>query len=187
MSKRLLLTIPEKMHEALMDEMKARMLSNVQEVTRQIVSEHLRYETNKFPEEPVTGVSEKEARTCEEVSKKKVQSMLHPYMSLTDVLGETYDVRDVVQLLVRLWTRIGAVFGFSPESHLSEDEKKNLITFLEDDDPSHTRMRLVVGGLQELIRKDGINELQPILRTAMGIIIQNVWHISRMSRKICRT
>jgi len=171
------------MHEALMNEMKARMLSNVQEVTRQIISEHFRSEDNRFPLETTKESSENETRNCEEVPLYEIWSELQPMISLTDVLGEAYDKRDVVQLLVKLWTNIGAIFGFSPESHLSAAEKKSLIAFLEDEDLSHNRMRLVVGGLQDLIRKDGINELQPIQRNTMDILIRHVRRDSEMSEE----
>jgi len=159
------------------------MLGSVQEATRQIISEHFRSEENRFPVEPVTEVSEKEARTCGEVPLFEILGELQPFISLTNVLGETYDEKDVVQLLVRLWTNIGAIYGFSPESHLSEAEKKSLITFLEDDEPSHTRMRFVIGGLQELIRKDGINELQPVQRNTLDILIRHVRRDSEMSEE----
>ena len=146
------------------------MLNNVQEVTRQIISEYFRSEINHL-NKSIPCASEKEARNCGVVSINEIWGELQPFISL------------VVQLLIRLWTRIGTIFGFSPESHLSEAERKNLITFLEDDDPSHTRMRIVVSGLQELIRKDGINDLQPIQRNTMDIFIQHVWRDNEMSEE----
>jgi hypothetical protein len=174
MSKRLLLTLPERMHEALTDEMEVRMLGSVQEVTRQIISEHFQSEENRFPVEKTKESSEKESRTCGEFLNRETWGELQQIKSLTDVLGEAYGERDVVQLLVKLWTNIGAIFGFSPESHLSEAEKKSLITFLDDPEPRHTRMRLVVSGLQELIKKDQIRELDPHLKSLMKILLAHI-------------
>jgi len=168
------------MHEALKGEMEVRLLGSVQEATSQIISEHFLSETNKFPEEPVTGLLEEEVLICEEFSTNAIWRELQ-FISLSDVLGEAYDERDVVQLLVRLWIRIGAIFGFSPDSHLSEAEKKSLIAFLEDDEPSHTRMRFVVSGLQELIKKDQIRELDPHLKSLMKILLA---HIQRNPRAL---
>jgi len=77
------------------------MLSNVQEVTRLIISEHLWSETKKSAEKPMQGASEKEAGICEELSINKIRSMIQPFISITDVLGEAYDVKDIVQSLIR--------------------------------------------------------------------------------------
>ena len=66
------MTIPEKMHEALINEMNTRMLSNVQEVTRLIISEHIRSEAQRSAEKSLPGTSEIEARICEDISQCRV-------------------------------------------------------------------------------------------------------------------
>ena len=44
--------------------------------------------------------------------------------------------------------------------------------FFEDDDPTRTRMRLAIGALQQLIKLDGVTELEPYLKELVEVLIE---------------
>ena len=46
------------------------------------------------------------------------------------------------------------------------------LEIFEDDDPTHTRMRLAIGALQKLIKRDGISELEPYLKELVEILTE---------------
>jgi hypothetical protein len=46
------------------------------------------------------------------------------------------------------------------------------LEIFKDDDPTYTRMRLAIGALQQLIKRDGISELEPYLKEFVEILTE---------------
>lgn len=83
------------------------------------------------------------------------------------VLGGPFTVESVADAALRMWGKLGAVFG---HTGLDENQRACVVSFFEDADPTHTRMRLVIGALQELCRRDNIEGLLPYLESVTEIL-----------------
>ncbi len=167
---RIMLTLPEEMHDVLEDERNRMMLKNTQEVIRMILSTHLNSEKQSTSETNGAGVSPLEDRRSCEVPFQDVLSVFDPFIEIAQDLGETGDVNGVVKIFELLWARVGAVFNCNFQSSMSNVQRGNLIAFMRDDNPTNARMRFVIGGLQGLINVDGITEFEPSLKVVMDII-----------------
>jgi len=88
---------------------------------------------------------------------------------ILDVLGGPFTVEGVADAALRMWGKLGAVLGHREGTGL-ENQKANIVAFFEDDDPTRTRMRLAIGALQELWRRDNIEGLLPYLESVTKIL-----------------
>ena len=168
------MTIPEKMHEALINEMNTRMLSNVQEVTRLIISEHIRSKAQRSAEKSLPGTSEIEARICEDISQCSFYGEFKEMINVAENCGESSDMAGAVRLYVKMWKSLCALFGFNPESTLSESQRERLNKVLDDDDPCPSRMRFAIAGLQGLVEQDKIVALKNPLNLTMDILVRHI-------------
>ena len=86
-------------------------------------------------------------------------------------LDETYE--EVARLCLRLLTGLGVALGYSGEDLLSDSltptQRGNLRTFLNGN-PKASRALLAVGGLQGLVKEDGLAALQPHLDAVLRIL-----------------
>ena len=168
---RIMLTLPEEMHDVLEDERNRMMLKNTQEVIRMILSTHLNSEKQSTSETNGAGVSPLEdRRRCEDIPIQDTLAVFNPFIEIAQGLGKSSDLNGVVNVFELLWARVGAVFNFNDQSPLSNTQRQSLFMFMRDDNPTNARMRFVIGGLQGLINMDGITELEPSLKAVMDII-----------------
>lgn len=89
---------------------------------------------------------------------------------ILDVLGLPLVVASVADAAIRMWAKLGAVLGHREGTGLIENQKANIVSFFEDEDPTRTRMRLAIGALQELWRQDEVTGLLPILESVTEIL-----------------
>jgi hypothetical protein len=156
------------MYDALLTEQDIRMLNSAQESVRMILSEYFRSKFTKGVERPII---EKEARNCDDEIDFDERSLFQPFISIAESLGESADMFGVEKLFIKIWGKIGAVFDLGDIYHFKGDERRNLVVFLEDNDPFHDRMRMAIGSLERLIREDGIRALQPHFDSVVDIIL----------------
>jgi hypothetical protein len=95
-------------------------------------------------------------------------------MELTrDVLSFEESYEEVARLSLRLLTGLGAALGYSGEDLLSgsltSTQRGNLRTFLNGN-PKASRALLAVGGLQALVKQDGLTALQPHLDAVLKVL-----------------
>jgi predicted CopG family antitoxin len=82
---------------------------------------------------------------------------------ILDVLGEPLTLANLAGAALKMWVRLGTALGYGEDTGLDEKQRDIVVSFFEDDDPTHTRMRLAIGSLQQLINRDGAFELRPHL------------------------
>ena len=155
---RLMLTLPDEMYEILVDETSVRKLSSVQETLRFLISEHIQIRTWEKNNGYKKGVQEDVARNCEDISQCRVYGEIKKMINVAENFGESSDISGAVRLYVRMWKCICALFGFNPESTLSESQRERLNKVLDDDDPCPSRMRFAIAGLQGLVEQDKTSE-----------------------------
>ena len=89
---------------------------------------------------------------------------------ILDVLGGPLTVESVADAALRMWAKLGAVLGYREGTGLRENQRACIVSFFEDEDPTRTRMRLAIGALQELWRRDDIEGLLPYLESVTEIL-----------------
>ncbi len=172
---RIMLTLPEEMHQALEEERNHLMLKNIQEVIRMIISGHFDSEKRSTVQTNGYGISPLEdRRSCEDVQVKDSLAAFHTFIEFAQDLGESSDVIGAVKICEFLWVRVGALYDFNFQSSLGNTQRQHLIEFLRDDNPTNARMRFVIGGLRGLINVDGITDLEPSLKVVMDIILAHI-------------
>ena len=89
---------------------------------------------------------------------------------ILDVLGEPLTVESVADAALKMWVKLGAVLGYREGAGLRENQRANIISFFNDEDPTRTRMRLAIGALQELWRRDKVTGLLPFLESVTEVL-----------------
>ncbi len=162
---RLMLTLPDEMYEILVDETSIRKLSSVQETLRFQISEHILSRT---------GAQEDVPRICEDISQCSFYGDFVEIIDVAENFGESSDMAGAVRLYVKMWKSLCALFGFNPESTLSESQRERLNKVLDDDDPCPSRMRFAIAGLQGLVEQDKIVALKNPLNLATDILVRHI-------------
>ena len=89
---------------------------------------------------------------------------------ILEVLGDPLTIESVADAALKMWAKLGAVLGHREGTGLGENQKANIVAFFEDEDTTRTRMRLAIGALQELWRRDGVTGLLPYLESITEIL-----------------
>lgn len=89
---------------------------------------------------------------------------------ILDVLGDPFTAANVADAALKMWGKLETVLGYREGAGLRENQKANIVSFFEDDDPTRTRMRLAIGALQELWRQDEVTGLLPYLESIIEIL-----------------
>jgi hypothetical protein len=80
--------------------------------------------------------------------------------AILSAVDKPFTLMNVSQGLAKFGTKALAVLGYSGDKFfdmgVSTAQKANIITFFEDDDPTRTRMRVVIGSLQGLIKDNKV-------------------------------
>jgi len=173
-SMRLMLTLPDEMYEILVDETSMRKLSSVQEALRFLISEYIGSRTWEKNNGYKKGVREDVVLNCEDISQCSFYGDFEEIIDVAENFGESSDMAGAVRLYVKMWKSLCALFGFNPESTLSESQRERLNKVLGDDDPCPSRMRFAIAGLQGLVEQDKIVALKNPLNLATDILVRHI-------------
>jgi len=146
---RLMLTLPDEMYQVLVDETSKKKLSSVQETLRLLISEYILEETRGDIQSNKEDAQEDVPRICEDITQCTFYGDVEEILIMAENFGESPDIAGVVRLYVKMWKSLCALFGFNPESTLSESQRDMLNKVLDDDDPCPSRMRFAIAGLQD--------------------------------------
>ncbi len=167
-------TLSDEMYEVLVDETSVRKLSSVQETLRFLISEYIQHKTSGDIHGWKDDVREDVTCNCEDISQCTFYGDFEEILILAEYFGESPDIAGLVSLYVKMWKSLCALFGFNPESTLSESQRERLNKVLDDDDPCPSRMRFAIAGLQGLVEQDKIVALKNPLNLTMDILVRHI-------------